>query len=157
MIVVRDAIGPSEIGAVVIREATGSSDIGEVLVRDAVGLQLIYSPASGMSADVPPDAYGASASGSFVSISTNMVTVTVTGGTPGYSYSWAQIDGPDVAWRSTSPTSATTSFRRTSVGPGDSWSATFVCTVTDANGQTATSNPVTATVTNLGNIGAPLP
>lgn len=64
------------------------------------------------------------------------VTVTATGGTGPYTYSWVRISGAS-AVSATSPTSATTSFGA-NVGKNQTKSATFRCTVTDSLSATAT-------------------
>ncbi len=109
--------------------------------------------------DVPVDSYsamGGAASAFAVAISTSAVTAAPSGGTAPYTYAWA-ITAPDANWSALSPTSATTQFRRTGVAPGDSETANFECTVTDALGAVAVSDPVQATVTNYGDPGGFLP
>ncbi len=107
---------------------------------------------------VPLDYYsvlGGRASGFAVSINTNAVTASPAGVAP-FSYSWALI-GLDPDWEILTPGAATTQFRRETVAPGDSETASFECTVTDALGAVATSDPCQATVTNYGDPGGFIP
>ena len=73
------------------------------------------------------------------SATTGNTTVTPSGGTSPYTYSWALLSGDSMTINS--PTSATTSFTNGGLGVGDSYSGTFRCTVTDSTGGT----PLTAT------------
>lgn len=83
-----------------------------------------------------------------IGITTASVTATPTGGTAPYTYAWTRTDGGADAWTITTPTAATTSFRATAVLPSDNQTATFICTVTDANGRTAATSAVSASSTN---------
>lgn len=76
--------------------------------------------------------------GSSQTVTSSTVTVTASGGSGGYSYSWARTAG-DAGITATAPSAATTAFSA-SLAPDTSKSATFVCTITDASGavQTAT-------------------
>ncbi len=107
---------------------------------------------------VPLDYYsvaGGRASAFAGSINTNPVTA-MPGGVAPFSYSWA-ITALDPDWEVLTPGSAATQFRRENVAPGDSQTASFECTVTDATGAVATSDPCQATVTNYGDPGGFLP
>ena len=73
------------------------------------------------------------------SATTNSVTVTPSGGTSPYTYAWTLLSGDTLTV--TSPSAATTTFSKTGMGTGDSFSATYRCTVTDSTGGT----PLTAT------------
>lgn len=76
---------------------------------------------------------------------TNASAVTVTGGTPPYTYAWSSSDG---VMTPTIPTASTTRFSAF-VDAGDTLSDNFECTVTDAKGQTAAA-VVAASVSNYG-------
>lgn len=80
-------------------------------------------------------------------ITTGTVTVTPSGGTAPYSYLWEaapyNTDGVGI----TSPTAATTSFRRNGCISGDSYIGDFFCTVTDALGVVAATSMVAVTIT----------
>lgn len=82
-----------------------------------------------------------------IQITTPPVGVTVTGGTPPYTYSWGATLGTFAA---VSPTLATTTFRSPPLSGGASDSGTFVCTVTDAASNTADSPEVSVSATNNG-------
>lgn len=129
----------------------------EVYLRTPDGLKLISTPADPLSVTGPTEAYGAAANAAAVTVSTNSVTVTVEGGTPPYTYSWAKTGGDGGTWSASAPSAKTTTFRRTLVDAGNSYIAYFVCTVTDSKGQSGASGSVEATVYNFGNPGGPLP
>lgn len=73
------------------------------------------------------------------SATTSSTTVTPSGGTAPYTYSWAKVSGDTVTI--TSPTAASTTFSKTGMVAGDTFSGTYRCTVTDSTGGT----PLTAT------------
>lgn len=101
-------------------------------------------------------AMGGAASNIAVAINTSAVTAMPAGGTAPYVYAWSKTAG-DSNWSILSPAAATTQFRRTGNAPGDTETATFICTVTDANGAHSTSAACQATVTNYGDPGGFLP
>lgn len=125
----------------VLREAA------KVRVRDAGNVLRLLSGVGEMIAVADPSAvYGYGSSKGSIRATTNSATVTVTGGTPPYSYSWPTSAG----WGAIATTSATTSFRSPSIAAGGESSEEFACTVTDALGNVAVSNTVTATAYNDG-------
>lgn len=79
--------------------------------------------------------------GSTASLTSDAVTATAAGGTAPYSYAWTKLSGGAVT--ANSPAAATTTFTAASMGIGESRTAYFLCTVTDA----ATDTVTTATVT----------
>lgn len=109
--------------------------ITRIRVRDQNNvLRVVYDStgASTFSASASPASVHGTSSGTGT-VSTNNTTVTPTGGTAPYTYAWTVLAydngvSPTIA----GPTSATTGFTQTSVGPGEFYSATFRCTVTDA-------------------------
>lgn len=151
MIALREASGVSNVGAIVLREAAGVVDVGEVYLREASGLAEIYSAAGGGSdaftVDVPPNAYGYGNSMSPVSVTTEIVTATPTGGTGPFNYLWSGSGSP---WTITNPTSPSTAFRAAAVPPADSVVGSFSCAVTDANGNVVNSGAVSAEASNFG-------
>lgn len=74
-------------------------------------------------------------------IVTSSATVTPTGGTSPYTYSWARIAG-STAIAATSATAATTTFTGTGLVSGTTYDATFRCTVTDSAAATKTVDVV---------------
>lgn len=155
---VREASGLSAIGAIGVRGASGLSAIAVGAIRDADSLETFFQLGGGsFTVDVPFTAYGAAAFDAPVTITTETVTATVTGGRAPFNYSWARTDDALGLWSIVSPTSATTAFRRISVEAQESWLAEFACTVTDANGSIVTSANVQTYVTNYGGLGGPLP
>lgn len=108
------------------------------------------------SGDVTVDIYnptGARASASAVTVNTETVTATPAFGTGPYTYAWTQTGTPDLAFTPTVPSAAATAFKRTSVADGDSYTADFIVTVTDALGAVGVSATVSATVINYGDLG----
>lgn len=69
-----------------------------------------------------------------VTVFTNETTAIPTGGRAPFTYSWTQTSGPVATI--TAPNMATTQFS-TAVGPNSTASAVFICTITDAVGQSA--------------------
>jgi hypothetical protein len=67
---------------------------------------------------------------------TASTTVTSSGGSSPYTYTWTKDSGPAEV-TVLSPTSATTAFRIVDGAYGSTYSSIFRCTVTDANGATA--------------------
>lgn len=127
----------------------------EVYLRKGGALQLIHAPGSPIELEVPADAYGAAASNANVAVTTSVVAVVVTGGTPPYSYQWQRTDAALGPWSILSPTFAGTAFRRASLAPAESDTAAFSVTVTDARGNSVTSGDIIATVLNYGGLGGP--
>ena len=68
-------------------------------------------------------------------ITTASTTVSVSGGTSPYTYSWAKQSGDTLTV--TSSTAATTTFSTSGIAEGDSKAATYRCTVTDSTTPTA--------------------
>ena len=69
------------------------------------------------------------------SVTSASVTITASGGTAPYTYSWAKKSGDAIT--ATAASSATTAFNGT-VGVGETITAVFTCTVTDSAGSPAT-------------------
>lgn len=148
---VRDASGDLRtVKSLRVRDASNVlRSVSAVRVRDADNVLRDLASVGGMTV-TPSGEYigGYGNSHAPIIISTVTVSVTVAGGTAPYSYLWTADFGSIEA---INPTSAATPFRSTSsVGPGDSASDVFICTVTDAHGNTAASSPVNIDVTNFG-------
>ena len=77
--------------------------------------------------------------GPTASQTTASVTVTPSGGVSPYTYAWTLLSGDTLTVNS--PSAATTTFSKTGMISGDSFDATYRCTVTDSTGGT----PLTAT------------
>lgn len=82
-------------------------------------------------------------------VSTNSSTVSVSGGTPPYTYAWSRQSG-STQINATNPSSASTIFSRLNQPSGASESANFICTVTDSASRTTQTNTVTADISNVG-------
>lgn len=105
-------------------------------------LKLVYQGFPTLTASASPDAVSGAGG---ATVQTNQATVTPAGGVGPYTYSWActSFSGATAPY-AVSPSFATTNFRQNGSG-----TATFVCTVTDSLGHTATA-AVTATFTSSG-------
>lgn len=99
--------------------------------------KLVQSFAPPITLAVTPSVSGAGSSFGTISITSGVATATPTGGTGPYTYAWTKVAGDTLTV--TSPNSASTTFRA-GIGPSDSRSATYRCTVTDKNGLTASGN-----------------
>jgi hypothetical protein len=154
MIVLREASGLTNIGALFLREASGIVEIGEVFLRESGGLVEVYSSiesgGGAFTVDVTPDSFGARVSSGAGAVTTSEVTATPSGGVAPYTYLWERTDADPADWTIISPTSQSTTFRAAAVGPEDTFNATFTCTVTDANGSEVTSDEVAAQAVNYG-------
>lgn len=140
---VRTSGGLKEIGEVWLRTSGGLKQIGEIWVRTASGLKQVFGSFSAIAS--PTHVIGSTYSSSFVTVSTGFTTVTVS--PPGAAtHSWSS---PDAGWVAVSPTSATTQFRFSGLGPGDSQTTTFTDTVT--RGSATVNVTVDAQVDNYGN------
>lgn len=86
-----------------------------------------------------------SAEGNTATVTTASSTCTAGGGSGSYSYSWAKISGGTVT--AVSASSATSTFRGSTMTAGETRTAVFRCTVTDTvTGATATTADVNITV-----------
>lgn len=140
---------PRSIVSLQIRDGTNTPrDIQQLWARDSNNVsRLIYSVAPPLSVVAAPGTVSGTTAGTGTA-TTNAATATPTGGTPPYSYAWQRLssDGP-VNPTAVSPTSATSTFRQTSIGIGESFSGTFRCQVTDSTPGTpfvANSNSIAA-------------
>ena len=85
-----------------------------------------------------------SKTGSAGTVTTDTITAAATGGTPGYTYAWTKVSGDSITV--VSAATAATTFQATSVTTGETRTAIFRCTATDAAAATATVD-VTVTIT----------
>lgn len=90
---------------------------------------------STLAASVSPT--NASVVGYISSLSTNSVTVTASGGTPGYTYAWTWVSG-GTSVTTTSPTAAATNFSATGMVKYEDRGGTARCTITDSASRTVT-------------------
>ena len=140
------------------RVPAGTSGInGPVPSSGAISLSSFY----GTSAAVPltVSVSPAAADGTFTnnpasnspatrSVASNSVTASPSGGTPGYTYSWARVSGStDIT--ASAPTSESTNFSAT-VPVSTTLQATFRVTVTDSLGATATRDVVVTLIYDSG-------
>lgn len=107
---------------------TATADVSVSLVAYGAPLSATRSPTS---------VYG-SGTGTNITIYTASTTVTPSGGTAPYTYSWAKFGTIDASFDATSPTAATTTFHRHGAGGDTTYSQDWRCTVTDAASNTVT-------------------
>lgn len=152
MITARNITTAKEIASVKARNASSVlKGIASMKIRNASNvLKTVFSPANNLAVSVPAFVYGAQSSGSAIDVTTEIATAIPTGGTAPYTYLWARTDGFGGTWTIFLPTNASTAFRASSVAAGDSKLAIFVCTVTDARGNTVDSIAINATADNFG-------
>lgn len=161
MIRARTSTGVKAIAALRLRDAGGVKAIANVRVRDASNvLRLVYSSSTGGAftvTAVPLVAFGGRTGGGPLSITSEEVSLSITGGAAPYSYAWELISAIDGTWTIESPTESKTRFVVNAVPLGDSYVATFKCVVTDARGASASSANIDVTCTNYGDLGGILP
>lgn len=108
--------------------------IQRVRIRDAGNvLRTVWTASPPLSASIS----GGPASGSILGagpVTTGSITCSPTGGTAPYSYAWTFVSGN--SFTVDSPTSATTAFS-TTLSTAETKTATYRCTITDANGEAA--------------------
>lgn len=111
--------------------------IQELRCLDASGTdRVIYTNASPLTVSVAPGSVSGATSGTGTA-TTDPATATPSGGTAPYTYAWSVLSySAGVAPTADSPGLATSNFTQTGIAPGEVCSATFRCTVTDANGNT---------------------
>ncbi len=146
MIGVRDTTSLKQIARIWSRDGGGLDAIAIGKIRGVSGLSTFFASMSA-SASVPPTGY--SNSGSAADTLTGNSFCTVEGGVAPFTYLWEEVSASGV-WTIVSPASSLTGFIASAVDPIDTRTATFKCTVTDANGEIAASNTIEATAVNIG-------
>lgn len=118
-------------------------------IHGGAGLVGAVISGGGLSASASPPAVSKT-QGSFgpgaLTLTSNTTTVTPAGGVAPFTYAWAYLSG-DTGVNPTAASSATSAFSG-SIAVGEVKSTTFRCTVTDANGATATAS-VTCTLNHV--------
>jgi len=151
MIQVRTASGLADLATVKVRDAGGLSAIAAVKVRTASGLDTVWSGVgSTLAAVIAPTAFGGAAGSGSIAVSSEVVSVSVTGGKAPYTYLWSKVGAPDANWTIPFATAFETRFTHAAVPAYDSRTAAFKCTVTDANGATVDSGDCDVSVENFG-------
>jgi len=137
--------GNKVIANVVVGTASGNETVLNAYVGTSGGNKLVY---TALSAAAFPNSVTGFRIGAGVA-TTISTTATATGGLGPFTYSWARTSG-DTEISITAASSATTQFTAT-LGNGDSFSAQFVCTVTDTGtGLTVDTNAVSAVIEEIG-------
>ena len=146
-LMVRDAGVSRTINGGKVRVAGVDRRLLRIEVMEANQLRLAATFADPFSASVSPtEVFAARSSDRTVTMTTNAATATPSGGLGPYTYSWARTQG--TVGVPNAPSMATTTFTG-AVEPGDIQQSTFLVTVTDSAGQTATAD-VVATFANSG-------
>lgn len=143
-LIIRDGTNtPRTVTELIIQDATDTArTITELWMRDASNTpRLIYSTTAALSVAVNNNPVSGVTSGTGTAVS-NSTTATPTGGTAPYTYAWTLIshNHPTTPPTIGSPAAAATTFTQSGIGSGASYAATFRCTVTDANGNTASTD-----------------
>lgn len=162
MIRARTSTGVKAASALRVRDASAVlKTAGSVRIRDAAGvLKLVYSSSAGGPFSVTPSslvAYGGRAGGLLLSVPSEQVAVSVAGGAGPYTYAWSLVLASSGTWTITSPTADKTNFVVANVPAGETYTATFKCTVTDARGLTSDSATIEVNCSNYGDLGGILP
>jgi len=122
----------NSISKVHVRDSSNALvDLSAFRVRDAKGLNDLLATLKA-SGPVEVDGFGYSIKP--IQVTTQLAAVAVTGGTAPYSYSWSIGAG----WSATAPSGSSSAFRSPTLTSGETQSITATCTVTDADGNTAT-------------------
>lgn len=154
MITVRTPDGVKDVAALSLRTGGVLKAIETASLRTALGLVEVWPVAGGGGALTininTPLVQGAAASDVSPSVTTDQVTATPANGVAPFTYLWELIADDGGVWAIENANVATTRFYHTLVSSGDTYTATFRCTVTDANGFTGETADVTAIVTNYG-------
>lgn len=163
MIRARTSTGIKAAAAMRVRDGSAVlKTVGNVRLRDASNtLKLVYtSSGSGgaFAVDASPlVAYGGRAGGATLSITSEEVSVSITGGVGPYTYLWTVVAVSSGTWSISAPNADKTRFIASAVPAFDTHSATFKCTVTDARGLTSDSATVEVNCSNYGDLGGILP
>ncbi len=105
----------------------------------------------------PNPATGGRAVNFLVTVASEYVTATPSGGTAPYTYACTAVDVSSGDWTISDPASAVSRFLCANVDIGETFSATFKWTVTDSLGLSADSPTLEVFVTNYGAPGEPIP
>lgn len=153
MIRVRTSTGAAAIKAIRVRRPGGETKaVFAGSLRNTVALKRFFTQSGSITATAtPPTVSAYTATGSTATIVTASVTVAPSNGSSPYTYAWTLISSDGGTWSAQTPTTATTKFVCSGVGPGAEYAAVFRCTVTDSVGGTGTVD-VEADVTNLGSL-----
>jgi hypothetical protein len=136
-----------------LRTGSGLVECGGMMFRAASGLVNTGTAKRITASANPVTAYGAAENPGAQQVLTNSVEAKPLNGTAPFTYAWARTNGDELF--AASPTAAITAFRGF-VGSGQTKTAAFRCTITDASGRTALTPEVEATVANYGNGNAQL-
>lgn len=119
-------------------DGTTIRNLKELWQNDSAGTpQLIYKSFTALATPATVNGYVNSFTPKFAI--TDPATANVTGGTAPFTYAWTIVG---TGFTALSPTSATTTFKSTPLGPGDEVFAAAYVTVTDAVGAVDNSNNV---------------
>jgi len=136
--------GNKDVTSITLGSTGGNKTVLEGYVGTTGGNKLFF---SALSASASPTSV--SGSGNTNAITSTASTATPTGGIGPFTYAWSNVGG-DAAVVAVSPSSASSTFRKNPMMPGDSTSATFNCLVTDTGtGFSVTTNNVSVSLDRL--------
>lgn len=137
---------PKDITGAVVRKGGALKTITEGWARTGGSIKQFYAVLKvGLSTFA---AIGRGNSATVVTVTSQSVTAGVQGAVGTVSYAWTRTAPDGHAWTIDNPTGQTTTFS-TLADQGESWTATFICTVTDQAGQVLASPTLTVNNANI--------
>jgi hypothetical protein len=138
---VKTPTGNATVANASILTAGGAKAIARMGILTADGAKDFFTTGGTgtLTVDVSPiSAIGSGFSNSTVTVTTNLVTATASGGTAPYTYAWTRVSGA-TGFTATSPSQAASRFA-IDLAMNDNADATFRVTATDARGRTGTAD-----------------
>jgi hypothetical protein len=153
-ITIRDAAAtPRTLSAILMRDdANDQQALVSGYDRSVANVsELVFNPDGSLSlaVTIAPNTVAGFSSGTGTATSDEAVA-TATGGTAPYTYAWTLVASPNPCIANF-PALGTTDFTMTGMGTGDSYIASWLVTVTDANSNTATAS-IDAIFSDIGGI-----
>lgn len=146
MIGVKSSGGLSIVSKPKVRTGAGLKDVAAVRIRNMAGVKTIW---SSLSASIPSNVYGSSASSRPTGVISDLVPVTALGGVAPYTYLWTRTDAGLESITISEAGPGKFVFAST-IPPTETVTATYTVTVTDATGASVVSNVITVSLENAG-------
>jgi hypothetical protein len=145
-IAVRQSGSAKSVTGIGVRVSGALKTVTEAWVRSGGELRRIFTIAAvALSTYL---AYGRANSAATANVVSEAVTATPSGTIGPVTYAWSRTDSDPHAWTIDDPGGQTTTFS-TLAAQGETWTATFICTVTDQAGQVVASDPVSVNCANI--------